>query len=176
LRAGIKPGDVIVEFNGRPVKDSDALVSMVVATKPGQTVPMTIVRDKKRQSINVTVGELNLDEEQGRQTRQAPDSEPTSTGFGMDIEAITPDIARELGVPRNQGGAIVSYVNRSGPAAAGRVIPNDVILEVNRVPVTSVAQVTRELERVPSGGTVFLLVWRITPAGGQQVFLTLRKR
>ena len=175
-KAGLKPGDVVVEYNGKPVTDNDGLVSMVVATKPGQTVPMTIVRDKKRQSINVTVGELNLDEEQGRQTRQDPDTEPTSTGFGMDIEAITPDIARELGLQRGQGGAIVSYVNRSGPAAAGRVIPNDVILEVNRVAVTSVAQVTRELERVPSGGTAFLLVWRTTPAGSQQVFLTLRKR
>jgi serine protease Do len=176
-KAGLKPGDVVVEYNGKPVADNDSLVAMVVATKPGATVPLTIVRDKKRQSVNVTVGELNLDEEQGRQTpRQAPDTEPTSTGFGMDIEALTPEDARELGVPRGRGGAIVASVSRTGPAAAGRVAPNDVILEVNRVPVTSVAQVTRELEKVPSGSAAFLLVWRVLPAGGQELFLTLRKR
>jgi serine protease Do len=177
-KAGLQPGDVIVEYNGKPVTDNDALVAMVVASKPGATVPMTIVRDKKRQSVNVTIGELNLEEEQGRQTRQDPDTEPTtSTGFGMDIEAITPEIARDLGLARGQGGAIVSSVSRTGPAAAGRVAPNDVILQVNRVPVSSVAQVTRELERVPAGSTAFLLVWRPTAAGsGQELFLTLRKR
>jgi serine protease Do len=175
-KAGLKPGDVVVEFNGKPVLDNDQLVSMVVATRPGTTVPVTIVRDKKRQSINVTVEELNLDEEQGRQSRQEPKDEPTSTGFGMDIEAITPEIAKELSLPRGRGGAIVSYVNRSGPAAGGGVLANDVILEVNRVPVSSVADTTRELSRVPAGSTAFLLVWRATPNGGQPVFLTLRKR
>ena len=175
-KAGLRPGDVVVEYNGKQVTDNDQLVSMVVATRPGSTVPVTIVRDKKRQSINVTVGELNLDEEQGRQARQDPDTEPTSTGFGMDIEAITPEIARDMTLPRGRGGAIVSYVNRSGPAATGGVVANDVILEVNRVPVTSVAEVARELARVQSGSTAFLLVWRAAPTGGQQVFLTLRKR
>jgi serine protease Do len=175
-KAGLRPGDVVVEFNGKPVTDNDHLVSMVVATRPGSTVPMTIVRDKKRQSVSITIGELNLEEEQGRQTRQDPDAEPTATGFGMGIEAITPEVARELSIPRGRGGAIVSYVNRSGPAATGGVLANDVILEVNRVPVASVAEVTRELSRVPSGSSVFLLVWRPVPTGGQQVFLTLRKR
>ena len=177
-KAGLKPGDVVVEFNGKPVTDNDQLVSMVVATRPGTTVPLTIVRDKKRQPVNVTVGELNLDEEQrqARQTPQEPNAEPTATGFGMDIEAITPEIARELSLPRGRGGAIVSYVNRSGPAASGGVLAQDVVLEVNRVAVSSVADTTRELARVPAGSTAFLLVWRATPNGGQQVFLTLRKR
>jgi len=177
-KAGLKPGDVVVEFNGKPVTDNDQLVSMVVATRPGTTVPVTIVRDKKRQPVNVTVGELNLDEEQrqARQTPVEPNAEPTATGFGMDIEAITPEIARELSLPRGRGGAIVSYVNRSGPAASGGVLAQDVVLEVNRVAVSSVADTTRELSRVPAGSTAFLLVWRATPNGGQQVFLTLRKR
>jgi serine protease Do len=178
-KAGLKAGDVIVEFNGRPVKDNDSLVAMVVATKPGTTVPVTIVRSKERKSVNVTLGELNLDEEQNRssgRTNTDP-SEPTSTGFGMDIDPITPDIARELELPRNQGGAIVSRVTRNSPAANAGVLPNDVILEVNRTPVTSVSQITRELQRTEAGSVVFLLVWRVNSAGvGQQTFLSLRKR
>jgi len=177
-KAGLKPGDVIVEFNGRPVVDNDTLVSMVVSTKPGATVPLTIVREKQRKTLNVTIGELDLDAEQGRLSprRSESETEPTSTDFGMVIEPITPDVARELEVPSGKGGAIVSSVNRSSPASNAGVQPNDIILEVNRQPVSNVSQVTRELQRAEPGSTVFLLVWRVGPNGGQENFLTLRKR
>ncbi len=172
-KAGLEPGDVIVEFNGRPVKDSDALVAMVVNTKPGTSVPITIYRDKQRKALNITVDELDLAAEQGQQTsRQEPQSAPSATGFGMEVDAITPDIAQELELPRGKGGAIVTRVERNSPAFNAGVAPNDVILEVNRQPVTSVSQVTRELQRAGSGDTVFLLVWR---AGGQ-VFVPMTKR
>jgi serine protease Do len=100
-KAGLEPGDVIVEFNGRPVKDSDALVAMVVNTKPGTSVPVTIYRNKQRKSINVTVDELDLSAEQNAQASpNTPRSEPATTGFGMEIDSITPDIAQELQLPR----------------------------------------------------------------------------
>ena len=172
-KAGLEPGDVIVEYNGRPVKDSDSLVAMVVATKPGATVPITIVRDKQRKTLNVTVDELDLEAEAGgRGARRESESEPAATGFGMEVDAITPDMARELDLPRGRGGAIVTRVERNSPAANGGVLPNDIILEVNRQPVTSVSQITRELQKTGPGQTVFLLVWR----DGQQVFVTLTKR
>src|SRR4029453_5280972 len=66
-KAGLEPGDVIVEFNGRPVKDSDALAGMVVTTNPGPSVPITVYRDKQRKSMNVSVEELDLAAEQGQQ-------------------------------------------------------------------------------------------------------------
>src|SRR5688572_13082054 len=69
-KAGIEIGDVILSWNGQPVKDSDQLVGMVVRTKPGTSVPVQIVRDKKERSLNVTVVELNLDEEGGRNPRE----------------------------------------------------------------------------------------------------------
>ena len=90
----------------------------------------------------------------------------------MDLEAITPEIARELELPRGQGGAMVTNVDRNGAAAAGGIQPGDVILEVNRTPVTSLTQVTRELERVEEGTPLFMTVWR----EGQSQFLILRKR
>jgi serine protease Do len=114
--------------------------------------------------------------EQGRTERTEPNAEPTSTGFGMDIDPITPDIARELGLPRGQGGAIVSDVTPGGAAFNAGVQPTDVILAVNRTPVTSVSQVSRELEKAPPNTPVFLLVLRQGRDGAQQVFLTMRKR
>jgi serine protease Do len=179
-KAGIEAGDVVVEFNGKPVMDSDALVSLVVATKPGSTVPVTIIRDKQRKTVNVTVGELDIDAEQGRQTRRGggggPD-EPEATGFGMDVGPITPEIARELELPRGRGGAIITDIEPRSPASLAGLGVNDVILEVNRQPVNNVSQVTRELQRATPGTPVFLLVWRLDPRGaGQQVFVTMTKR
>jgi serine protease Do len=94
----------------------------------------------------------------------------------MQIEPITPEIARELRLPSGRGGAIVSNVSRSSPAFNAGVAPSDVILEVNRKAVSSVSQVKRALDEAAPGSTVFLVVWRIGPSGGQETFLTLRKR
>jgi serine protease Do len=175
-KAGLQRGDVITEFSGKPVTDSDALVSMVISTKPGTTIPLTVYREGQRKSINLTIGELDLEAEQGTPTQPDVDTEPTSAGFGMTIEPLTPDVARELRLPSGKGGAIVSNVSRSSPAFNAGVAPNDVILEVNRKPVSNVSQVKRALDDAAPGSTVFLVVWRIGPSGGQETFLTLRKR
>jgi serine protease Do len=175
-KAGLKPGDVIVEYNGRPVTDSDSLVSMVVATKPGTTVPVTIYRDNQRQTISITPDELDLEAEAngGRSPRQnSPDREaPTATDFGMQLEPITPEVARQLELPRNRGGAIVTDVDRGSVAANAGIQPNDVILEVNRQPVANVSQITRALQSATAGRPVFLVVWR----DGQEYFITMTKR
>jgi serine protease Do len=171
-KAGLQPGDVIVEFNGRPVQNNEALVAMVVATKPGTTVPVTLFRNNQRKSVNITVGELNLEAEQGRLTRRGDPAEPTEAGFGMTLEPISPDIARQLELPRGRGGAIVADVERDSPAANAGVIPNDIILEVNRQPVTSPAQIQRALQSAPAGRPVFLLLWR----DGQQFFVPMSRR
>jgi serine protease Do len=173
-KAGIEPGDVITEFNGRPVKDSDALVAMVVGTKPGTSVPVTIYRNNQRKSMNVTIDELDLDAEQGRSSRQGEnpnEQEPTPTGLGITLDPITPELARRMDLPRNEGGAIISDVDRDSPAASA-VVPGDVILEVNRQPVSTVSQITRELQKVQTGQPVFLKVWR----NGQRYFVTFTKR
>ncbi len=175
-KAGLKPGDVIVEYNGRPVTDSDSLVSMVVATKPGTTVPVTLYRDNQRQTLSITPDELDLEAEAngGRSPRQnGPEREaPTATDFGMQLEPITPEVARQLELPRNRGGAIVTDVDRGSVAANAGIQPNDVILEVNRQPVANVSQITRALQSATAGRPVFLVVWR----DGQEYFITMTKR
>ena len=72
-KAGIQAGDVIVEYNGRPVTDSDSLVTMVVATKPGTTVPVTIYRQNKRQTLSITPDELDLEAEANGGRSPRPD-------------------------------------------------------------------------------------------------------
>jgi serine protease Do len=175
-RAGIQPGDVIIDFDGKPVEDNVALVSMVVATKPGTTVPVTLVRNKERRTVKVTIDELDLEAEAGVRPGSGGDSpesaERTSPGFGMQIEPITPDVAQELQIPRNRGGAVVVSVERNSPAFNAGVTPGDVILEVNKQPVSSPSQVSKALQSTAAGTPVFLLVWR----DGQEQFIMMTPR
>jgi serine protease Do len=176
-KAGIIPGDVVVELAGKPVKDSDSLVAMVVNTKPGTTVPLVLYRNNQRKSVSITIDELDLEAEQNLSARRtapnAPESQPTATGFGMTLDPVTPELARRIDLPPNvSGGAIVTDVDRNSPAARGGVLPGDVVLEVNRQKVANVSQVTRELQKVQNGQVAFLLVWR----DGNNQFVTMTKR
>ena len=179
-KAGLQRGDVIVEFNGRPVTESDSLVSMVVATKPGTTVPITIYRDNQRKTLSITPDELDLEAEANGGRSARPDSgereAPTPTDFGMQLEAVSPEVARQLELPRGRGGAVVADVDRGSVAAHAGVQPNDVIVEVNRQPVANVSQVTRALQSATTGRPVFLVVWRVTQGVGQELFITMTKR
>ena len=178
-KAGIQPGDVVVDYNGKAVKDSDALVAMVVNTKPGTSVPVEIYRNNQKKSVNVTIEELDLDAEQTRQARRTTGTpgepvevQPAQTSFGMTLEQITSDVAHRLELPANTGGAVVTDVEHDSPAANAGVLPDDVILEVNRHKVSTVSQVTRELQNVQASQPAFLLVLR----GGANVFITMTKR
>jgi serine protease Do len=173
-RAGIEPGDVIVEFNGKTVKNRDELVATVVATKPGTTVPVKVVRDKKELTLSITVDELDLTDEGNRAAEQRTTNEPDdqeSQGFGVTLSALTPDAARRLRAPSDAQGVLVSDVEQGSPAFRAGLVRGDIITRVNRQPVRSPQEASRALNAVPSGGTAFLLVLR----GGQEQFFTVRK-
>jgi len=176
-KAGMEPGDVILSYNGKAVKNSNELVSMVTATRPGTAVPVRIMRDGKEQTLTVTVDELDLEAEQGatQQSRSrggrggAPEPE-TTAGFGLTLNNITPDIARQLRLESSRG-AVVVDVDPNSPAARAGLSEGDVVLRVGRTPVANAAEAQRELGKVPSGGTAFLRVLR----DGQETFVTITK-
>ena len=172
-KAGIEPGDVIIEFNGRPVKNRDELVSTVVSTKPGSTVPVKIMRDKLEKIVSLTVGELDLDDEGSRVAEQRtsvePDEEP-SQGFGITLSALTAETAKRLRATDAQG-VLVSDVEQGSAAFRAGIARGDIITRVNRQPVRTPQEASRALGQVPSGGTAFLLVLR----AGQEQFFTVRK-
>ena len=172
-RAGVQPGDVILAFNGKPVANRDQLVQMVVATRPGTTVPLRVLRDKQERTLNVTVDELDLEQENNRSSRNQPgdQDQDTSSGFGITLSNVTPDVARRLRLDPSTRGAVVVEVEPQSTAARAGITPGDVIVQVNRHPVSSAAEASRELSKVASGSTAFLLVQR----GGQETFLTVRK-
>jgi serine protease Do len=174
----MEPGDVITEYNGRPVSSRDDLVKMVIATKPGTSVPVKILRNKQEKTLHVTVEELDLEAEQQAQggQRRNPEQEQQqpeeqgASGFGLTLENVTPQMARRLRLPSGQTGAVVSDVDQDGPSA-GFLRPGDVILSVNGKTVSSAAEAQRELQKVLSKHLAQLRVWR----GDSETFVPIRK-
>jgi serine protease Do len=179
-RAGIKRDDVITQFNGKAVKDNNALVDMVMRTAPGTTVPVEIYRAKKAMTLNVKVDELNLAQEQetvatgaGRSDRpRNPRNEPKDTAFGMQLRDITPAIARDLGLPANRTGAVISSVDPAGSAFRAGLQTGDVIVAIDGNAVTSVDQVSASLDKVPVAQSVRVIYMR----DGQEGLAVIRKR
>ena len=167
-KAGIKAGDVITEYNGTPVANNDELVDRVVATKPGTSVPIKVLRRGRSESLSVQVAELDLTNEG---TERAADETDGSAGFGLTLQDLTPDLARRLRAPAGSEGAVVTEVDPRSPAARAGLAPGDLITEVNRTPVANSNQASREFQKVRSGQIATVLVVRDT----QEVFLTLRK-
>ena len=174
--AFLRQGDVIIQFNGRPIKNNDELVRMVVATKPGTNVPVKVLRNKQEKTLTLTVDELDLDAEQNPTTRrstqndQDPPEEHGAGGFGLTLENVTPQLARRLRLPSGHTGAVVSDVDPDGPSAAF-LRQGDVILSVNSRPVPTAADAARELGTIEAGHIAQMRVWR----GDGEVFVPVRK-
>jgi serine protease Do len=141
---------------------------MVINTKPGSTITMNVLRDKRPRTIKVTVESLDLVDDRAA---AGPSADGAVKGFGLALAPLTVDMARRLDLPDAAGGAVVTEVDPHGAAARSNIRPGDVILEVNRRRVISIDEVVAELGRVPPGGVAFLLVAR----DGERVFLTITR-
>ena len=152
----LEPGDVIVEFNGRPVTTATSCVKMVTATKPGTSVPVKVLRNKQEQTLNVTVEELDLEAEQRsraepQQRHAAAARRAGQDGFGLTLEqphaADRAAAAAAVGPDRRAWSPTsIRMVRRPAPLRQG-----DVILSVNGQQVSSAADAGRELQKVASG-------------------------
>jgi serine protease Do len=156
-RAGLKPGDVVTKVNDRVITDSRSLQLMIGEMTPGSTVRLTAVRDGVAQQHSVILGEQPADGIETPGTYRSTNSERVLEG--LDLESLTPEVAREFGINRTVRGVAVSRVDPNSAAAKTGLAQGDVIVEVNRQPVSSVEQVHR-LVRSGTTDTTLLLVHR----------------
>ena len=174
-KAGVKAGDVVTEFNGRPVTDTGDLQKMVSVTKPGTSVALKVVRNGKEQTLHATVAELDLEAERGgRQSRNNDRQPPEELGqdsFGLTLSNLTPQMARRMQIPSGQAGAVITGVDQDGPSA-GALRQGDVILAINGQQIASASDAGRELQRVAAGRIARILVWRESG----EVFVTVKKQ
>jgi serine protease Do len=166
-KAGVRPGDVVVEFNGTKIREVPDLQRRVAGVAPGETVKLAVVRDKHLVVVSVAIGEMPAED-----TAVAAVERETE-GLGMQAEALAPDAAERLGLPFSQG-LIVTDVASGGPADRAGLRRGDVILEVDRRPVMDVAGLRRALAAAPSGKAVLLYVHR-PGGGGRNQYLVLER-
>jgi serine protease Do len=161
-KAGVKVGDVIVEFDKKVIKDSADLPAAVARVAPGTSVQLKIAREGKQISLPITVGEMK-DSEVIASAGQESD-------LGLTVQPVTPDIAQSLGLERAEGLVVASVKPGSAADDAG-LRSGDVITQVNRRPVKNLADYNREISRNEKTKSVLFLVRR----GESSVFLALKR-
>ena len=139
-RAGLKPYDVILEFNGQPIHNSNELVMAVTNLEVGSEVPIEVNRGGKKVSLKITIGQRpggHQSDSINKKGKKAPRAE-VQVETGMSLEDLSPELAREFGFPEKLTGVLVSQIAFGGPADRAGLSRGDVILEVDRKPVKSV--------------------------------------
>lgn len=169
-RAGLQTGDIIVEIDGEPVRDSRDLTRRVASMDVGRTVRLKYIRDGREYVTSVKLGvrpsladrreEPLRDEPRGKNAQ--PPEEKKSSGpsrLGATLEPVTPHVADvlKLGAVR---GAIVREIEEESFAETLGLMPGDVILSINRVEIRSPEDVKRLFEGLRSGDDVVMIVAR----------------
>src|SRR5581483_6254600 len=153
--AGLKRGDVIVAYDGRPIGDSRELPLMVGRTTLGRSATLSVVRDRKQIEVAVTITESH-------ETQIAATSgRPLKAGasFGLTVKDLNPKLAHEMGLDETRG-VVVYSVDPGSMAEEAGVQARDVILEVNRQAVSDVDSYNRALRAGGAGKAVLLLIKR----------------
>lgn len=161
--AGIRHGDVLLKVDGRDVRTTRDLIDYVSAQPPGRSVSIELLRDGKRMTRAVKLGER-----QGGPEREAESSGEGTSGLdwlGLEYQNLTPGLRQSFGLPTEAEGVLVREVAPSSPLYDEGIAPGDLIAEVNGRPVTDVAGLESAISGAASGSFVRLYVRRFDPRG-----------
>jgi serine protease Do len=165
-KAGVKPGDIIVGFHGKPVENMGQFRNGVAQTAPGSKVDVEILRDGKKQTMNVTVGKLPSE---GAAGPGGPGPSPLA-GYGFTVQPLTPALAKKLNY-ENEHGVVIAQVADGSAAAMSGLQPNDLIVEADRQKVNGVSDLDNILNKAKDQEGLLLLVKR----KGASLFVILRR-
>jgi serine protease Do len=160
-KSGVKVGEVIVEFDGKEVKDSGDLPIIVARTAVDKKVKMKVLREKKEVILNVAVGELK-DEE-------VVASVPEKGEMGLTVQRLTPQIAESLGLEKTDG-VVVSAVEPGSAGDEAGIRRGDVIVEIDRKAIRNLDEYKKAMATSRKGKGVLFLVRR----GESTLFLALK--
>ena len=148
---GLKRGDVLIQMNGRPVKDVGHFRNMIAMTMPGTDIDLTLIRKGKQKTVKVKLGNLN----------EAKTEEPTQNDLmekiGITVQNLNEDLANQFGYQEIEG-VLISGVKPGSPAAFAGLRPGTVILEANRENVQTVSDLVKALNVSSTSKKVLLLV------------------
>jgi serine protease Do len=159
-KAGIKVGDVIIEYDGKPIQHSSQLPILVARTDMGKSVPLKVFRAKEEVRLSVTVGELKEDEVVASASKKGD--------LGLTVQRLAPEVARSMGLEDSRG-VIISDVDPGGPGAAAGFRRGDVILEIDRKPIRGLSDYEKAIAEAKDKNLLFLV-----RRGDANIFLALK--
>ena len=169
-KAGLKRGDVITAIDKQPVLDNNSLRNLVASKTPGSTVDVTASRNGRDQIFQVALTELP-----DRKQPESEDEDTSSTGvtgnqkYGLSLQPFTPGMAERNGLEANDEGLFVTRIDPNGSAAEAGIRQGDLIQEVNRQPVKTVAEFNAAMQRSGAKPALVLVKRR-----GGVIYLTLK--
>ncbi len=165
-KAGLKRGDVIIEYDGRKIEEPSNLRNMIANTAPGEEHKIKVLRENKTLTLKVTVGELPADAQE-----EIVSGSYENVLKGITVQDMTPEIAQKLKIPDRIKGVIISDVAEDG-IASGVLTQGDVIQEINRKKVDSVKNYQEVVSKIKKDEDVLLLIYR----RGTSLFVTLSEK
>jgi len=140
-RSGLLKGDIILELNGKPVEDANQLRMSISMMRPDAAVTLKVFRNGAEREVAVKLAELPVKEASVRS-----DSGATKSALaGVSVEDVDTQTARQLGLPANTAGVVVTGISPSSPAVDSGLRRGDVIQEVNRQPVKNTSDFERAM-------------------------------
>jgi serine protease Do len=148
--AGLKRGDVIVDFGGRPVHKMQELQRLVASTRPGTAVRLKVLREQQEQLVALEIGELKDPE---------PKAEPVGSRFGLTLDAVTKEVVKQFNLKIDEG-VVITNVESGSPGARDGLRKGDVILEIERTPVTDMDTFKNVVTKLNPSDHLLLLILR----------------
>ena len=164
-KGGIKQGDIIVSYGGRTLKSANDLPRLVAETPVGKSVPVVVIRDAKELHITLKVAELSEEKAAAQAQAEAP-----VQSLGMKVDSLTEQLRQQVGISEKSG-VVVTEVEQGGSADDAGVQVGDVVLEVNRKPIKSLADYNAALVAARKGFPLLLLLKR----GDQSRYASLER-
>ncbi len=161
-KAGLKRGDVIVSFDGKEIDEMNELPYIVASTPVGKRVVVEVIRQGKKNTFQLEVGELKEEGEPPAVAGAAPN-------LGLTLKEITPEIARNFRLSETSG-LVVVQVEANSPAAEAGIAPGDIVLEVDQTPVKTLGEFNKKIGSYKAGDTILLLINR----RGSTLYVTLK--
>ncbi len=169
-RAGLERGDVIVEFDGKPVETPTQLRNAVAQTTIGKKATVKFIRDKGTRSVEVAIVEQPKTVAQAGSEESGESASPASLLSDIEVRELNGDLASRLGLSTGERGVVIVRVRSGSVADEAGLKDGDIILEVNRKPVPNIAGYERVTSKVGKEQAVLLLIKR----QGRTSFITLK--
>jgi S1-C subfamily serine protease len=165
-KAGLKPGDILLEFEGRPMEGPGDLQRAVGFFSPDRTAKVKILRDQTEKMLEIKIGQAP-DERQAQQQR--PGQGRAKSMLGLEVRPVTPEIARQLNL-RSTDGVIVFRVDDGSPAAEAGVQRGNVVKQLNSQPVKTMADFEKLTREIKEGDNLTILIQR----GAMSLYVAFR--